>query len=95
MEDIYYVNLPTAHAIEAWLEQIPANNNYQLYVYADVSGVCNLNGQDKLCGYSGNPGNGDEHIITPVLPAGKYYVRVRPVQGYSATQPYAFRAVYQ
>lgn len=84
--DYYWFEMPADHEIEVWLQQIPAGNNYHLYLYdADV----------QQRGYSGNPTNTDEHIHTGVLPAGRYYVRVQRVSGFSTTQPYALRANYR
>lgn len=80
--DYYYFDMPAARAIEAWLRDIPAGHNYHLYVY---------NQQLNLVGYSGQPGNQDEHILTEVLSPGRYLVRVQPVIGHSTTQPYELR----
>ena len=85
-DDFYFFNLPAAHSIEVWLRQIPAGHDYNLYLY---------NSTLVPIAYSGNLGNQQEHILTAVVPAGRYYVRVRPVVGYSTTQPYLVKAVYR
>lgn len=85
-EDFYWFDMPQAHTIDVSLEQIPAGNDYHLYLYTSTQAPA---------GYSGNPGNQSEYISTNTLPAGRYYVRVQRVVGYSATQPYALRAVFR
>ena len=75
-----------AHTIEVSLEQIPLDNNYHLYLYTV---------NEVPVGYSGDPGNQPEYISTDTLPAGRYYVRVQRVTGYSATQQYSLRTVYR
>ena len=78
--------MPAAHSIEVWLRQIPVGHDYNLYLY---------NSAFVQIDYSGNLGNQQEHILTVVVPAGRYYVRVRPVAGYGTTQPYLLKAVYR
>ena len=86
-EDYYKIRLDTSHTIEIWLTDIPVGANYHLYLY---------NSAHAQKGYSGNPDNQDEHILTgSTMPAGEYYIRVQRVTGYSTTQPYALRAVFQ
>lgn len=58
--------------------------DYNLYLVAESM---------NLLGYSGNVGNASEHILTGILPVGKYYLRVRRVTGWSATEPYVLRVV--
>jgi hypothetical protein len=76
------------HSVEAWLTNLPAGNDYDLYLYNDAD-------PHQLVGYSGTIGSGDEHIYVASLPAGKYYIRVARIIGSSPTQPYALRVVYQ
>jgi cell division septation protein DedD len=85
-EDFYWFDTPQARTIEADLWDIPANNNYHLYLYND---------NRDLVGYSGNGSNEPEQIRTGVLPAGRYYLRVQQRVGYSATQQYALRTVFR
>ena len=84
-EDFYFLNIATARDVQAWLRQIPAGHDYNLYLY---------NSALMLIGYSGNLSNQDEQILAGILPAGQYYVRVRPVTGYSTTQPYVLSLVF-
>lgn len=85
-EDFYWFDMPQARPIEVRLWDIPANNNYHLYLYS-VS--------QAPVGYSGNAGNAPELIQTATLPAGRYYVRVQRVMGHSETELYALQAVFQ
>jgi len=82
-EDFFYIELLAPHTIEVWVNNIPVGSNYHLYLYS---------AQQNLVGYSGNPGNADEHILTPVMQAGKYYIRVQRVEG---AGPYKLRTVYR
>lgn len=86
-DDYYWFEMSSAHTVEVWLTQIPEGHNYSLYLY-DSTGMGQL-------GYSGEPGNRDEHISTGVLPPGRYVIRVYAGQGYSASQFYALRTVYR
>jgi hypothetical protein len=85
-EDFYWFDMPQARTIEADLWDIPANNDYHLYLYSE---------NRDLVGYSGNGSNAPEQIRTGVLPAGRYYLRVQQRVGYSATQQYALRTVFR
>lgn len=85
-EDFYWFDMPVAHAIQVDLWDIPAGHDYHLYLY---------NASYHQVGYSGNPGNQPEVIFTSVLPAGRYYVRVQQVNGFSATERYALRAIFR
>lgn len=84
--DFYYFDLPATHPVEVSLRNIPANNDYHLYLYD-----ANRNPR----GYSGRPGSDDEEIRVDNLSPGKYYVRVQRVVGFSSTQPYSLRVVYR
>jgi hypothetical protein len=86
LDDFYRFDMPQARTIEVDLWDIPAGNDYHLYLY---------NASRSLVGYSGNTGNVPELIRTAVLPAGRYYVRVQRIAGHSTTQPYGLRAVYR
>lgn len=80
--------MPSAHSVQVNLWNIPANNDYHLYLY-------NAPQPQGLVMYSGNSGNTPEQILTGTLPAGRYYIRVQRVTGYSTTQQYSLRTVYR
>ena len=86
VDDFYRFDMPQARTIQVDLWDIPANNDYHLYLY---------NASRTLVGYSGNAGNAPEQINTANLPPGRYYVRVQRIAGHSATQQYSLRAVYR
>jgi hypothetical protein len=85
-KDYFYFDLPAAHTIELWLTHIPAGQDYNL-VLRDASLA------EK--GYSANPGTADEHILTGVLPAGRYYIQVFNYSGPGSAQPYYLRGMWQ
>ena len=85
-EDFYWFDMSSAHAIQVELWNIPTGNDYHLYLY---------NSSRAQVGYSGNSGNQPESIATPLLPAGRYYVRVQRVTGYSATEQYALKVMFR
>jgi hypothetical protein len=70
----------------SWLRSIPTGCDFNLYLYNQAL---------TLVGYSGSLGNADEHILTGMQPAGRYYVRIHPSTGYSAADPYTLRVVYR
>lgn len=84
-EDFYWFITFSARVIEVNLWSIPVGNDYHLYLY---------DANQLMRGYSGNPGNAPERIVTPLLSAGLYYVRVQRVTGYSATEQYALQVSY-
>lgn len=86
--DYYYLDLSAPHSLEIWLTNIPAGNDYALYVYDAAHALV-------PGGYSDNYDDADEHIALSSMPAGRYYVRVERVTGISHTQPYALRAVFR
>jgi hypothetical protein len=85
--DYFYFDLPAGYSVELWLTNIPAGSDYDLVLYDSDLG---------MRGYSGLTGSGDEHIVTALSAAGRYFVRVYHRSGAgSGTQPYHLRAVYQ
>ncbi len=85
-EDWVYFVSSRPHTVEVWLTGICDSCDYNLYLVDEGM---------RLLGYSGNLGNASEHILTEVLPAGRYYVRVRRAAGWSATVPYVLRVVFE
>ena len=84
--DYYYFEVPDTPDIEIWLTDIPAGNDYDLYLYNDLPAYID---------FSGTVGSGDEHIFQANLDEGKYYIRLTREAGTSQTQPYALRAVFK
>jgi hypothetical protein len=86
LQDYFYFELPTAQAIELWLTHVPNGQDYDLYL-RDAS--------LELRGSSDHSGNADEHILTWLLPAGRYYIQVYHRSGPGSSQPYHLRGVWQ
>ena len=84
-KDYFYIEPSAAHTIEIWLTNIPAGQNYDLAL-RDTS----LNALK----WSVNPGNADEHVLSGVLPPGKYYVQVYHASPGGSPQPYHLVVVY-
>jgi hypothetical protein len=86
--DWFYFVLPAAHTIEARLTEIPAGNDYELYL---------MDGNGTRLQYSANRGNEDEHIVWGPTAAGRYYVVVLPADdgGWNAGVPYALRVTFE
>jgi hypothetical protein len=85
-DDFYYFDMPAKHVIEAWLRDIPAGADYDLYLYDDLP---------ALLAYSASQGTNDESLVTAALPPGRYYLRVRRVSAENAVSPYTFGAAYR
>jgi hypothetical protein len=84
--DWFYFDMPVSHAVEAWLTEIPAGNDYELYLM-DADGT--------MLQYSANRGSQDEHILWGPGPAGRYYLVVPADNGgWNADVPYALRVEY-
>jgi len=54
--DFYHFTMAAAHSVEIWLTNLPAGNDYDLYLY---------DAAHALVGYSGTIGGGNEHIYLP------------------------------
>ena len=85
-KDYFYFDLPVAHTVELWLRSIQAGHNYDLTL---------RNANEDEVKHSGELGNADEHILTGVLPAGRYYIQVTNASQTGSTQPYHLRVVYE
>lgn len=85
-KDYFYFDLPAAHNVELWLTNIAAGHNYDLTLRDTSLDVVQ---------HSGELGNADEHILTGVLPSGRYYIHMSNASGTGSTQPYHLRVVYQ
>jgi sulfatase modifying factor 1 len=85
--DWFYFDMPAPRTIEAWLTEIPAGNDYELYL---------MDGRGGRLAYSASRGNQDEHILWGTVPAGRYYLVVLPADdgGWNADVPYALRTVF-
>jgi hypothetical protein len=86
-KDYYYFELPTARGVELRLTNIPSGHDYDL-VLRDPANM------DDPVGYSGESGNADEHIVTGVLHAGRYYVQVYNRSGSASSEPYHLKVTY-
>jgi hypothetical protein len=64
--DYYSFILPAAATVDIWVRQIPAGQDYGLYLYKS---------NRFRVGYSNNAGNADEHLQYAAT-AGTYYLRV-------------------
>jgi hypothetical protein len=84
--DYYFFDLPASHSVEIWLTNVPAANDYALYLY---------NATYTRIGYSDEYGDANEHIYLGSTAGGRYYIRVERVVGTSQAQPYALRVVFQ
>ena len=85
VQDYYFIHLQQAMRVELWLSNIAPGHDYDLVL---------RNANLQLVGYSGNPGNANEHIRTGILPAGQYYIQVYNGSGTGSTQAYRLRVVY-
>jgi hypothetical protein len=83
IDDYYFFELPTAHAVEVWLTNIPIGQNYDLVLRdADLAVV----------GYSAQAGNSSEYIETiRDLDAGRYYIQIYHYSSGGSTEPYHLR----
>jgi hypothetical protein len=78
-KDYFYFDSTSPGIVELWLTEMTPGQDFNL-VLRDAGLV--------MCGYSGNMGNADEHIMTnEPLPAGRYYIQVHRVAGDEA-EPY-------
>jgi hypothetical protein len=66
-EDFFYLRTQAAGTLQITLKDIPADTNYELYLYAD---------DKSLLDSSTNVGNADEVVSVESLPAGAYYIRI-------------------
>jgi hypothetical protein len=87
LQDYYYFDLSAPHSVELALSNIAAGENYDL-VLRDAS-------LGTVVGYSALPGNADEYILTPELPAGRYYIQVYNFSRVGSDQPYHLHVVYE
>jgi hypothetical protein len=83
--DYFHFDMTTPHTIELWLTNIPIGYDYDLAL---------RNAGCDLIVFSNNYDNSAEHILTGILPAGRYYVQVYYYVPGSA-QPYHLRVVYE
>jgi PKD repeat protein len=84
-QDYYFIDLTTAHTVELWLTNIGSGHNYNL-VLRDAA----LN----EVGYSAEPGNADEHILTGIVPAGRYYIQVFNYSQTGSWEAYHLQAMF-
>jgi hypothetical protein len=85
-QDYYYIDLFVAHSVELWLTNIPAEHNYDL-VLRDAS--------LKDIEYSGALDNASEHILTGLLPPGRYYIQVYHRSSGGSAEPYHLSTTFE
>jgi len=86
--DFFYFDLSSDHSVEVWLQNVPVGTNVSLAVFDN---------DNVRIGYSGNPGNADEHIWLEDEAPGRYYIAVNRAldTGFSAIDPYSLKVEYQ
>jgi hypothetical protein len=84
-QDYFYIDLPGDRTVELWLTTIPAGHDYDLYL---------RNAQGTLLARSSQYGSVDEHIVTGILPQGRYYIQVHHYSPGGSAQPYSLRFEY-
>ncbi|MBN1658939.1 MAG: PPC domain-containing protein, partial [Anaerolineae bacterium] len=87
LQDYFYFDLSTPHSVELALSNIAGGENYNL-VLRDAS-------LENVVGYSALPGNANEYISIPELPAGRYYIQVYNFSQVGSDQPYHLHVVYE
>jgi len=78
-QDYFYIDLLADGGVELWLTDIPAGHDYDLYL---------RNAQGTAVARSSEIGNADEHIVTGILPQGRYYIQVHHYSPGGSAQPY-------
>jgi hypothetical protein len=86
MGDYYHFTPATTHTVQVTLTNIPADTDYDLYIYDTELG-------DWLV-WSNNPGNLDESVMFAPAAGRKYYILISPYEGSSGDQPYRLTVVY-
>ncbi|MCB0198988.1 MAG: pre-peptidase C-terminal domain-containing protein [Anaerolineae bacterium] len=87
-QDYYYIDVTATNTdITVDLTNIPANTDYDLYLYASATAPLPV-------ASSAQYGNVDEHIRYHPAATGRYYIRIYPYQGASKQQPYHLKATF-
>jgi hypothetical protein len=84
-EDFFYFTTPAAGTAQITLKDIPADADYELYLYAN---------DKSLVASSTNVGSADEMVSVQSLPAGTYYIRIHQVLFSSSSEPYLLLVNY-
>jgi hypothetical protein len=88
-DDYYHFTPITTDPVQVTLRSIPANCDYDLYIYYCDAQQCYLVAQ------SDESGNTNESLtFNPVVDT-RYYIRVYPRSGSSNQQPYRLRVTYE
>ncbi len=85
--DYYYFTPSTTSAVQILLSHIPANCDYDLYVYY-------YDEQYHQVAHSNQSGNIDESVKFNPVAGRKYYIRIYPYSG-SSQQAYCLKVTYQ
>jgi hypothetical protein len=86
--DYYHFTPSTTGVVQISLSNIPANCDYDLYVYY-------YDGQYRQEAYSNESGNKDESVTFTPVAGRKYYIRIYRYSGFSSQQAYHLEAIYQ
>ncbi|MCX7855521.1 MAG: PPC domain-containing protein, partial [Anaerolineae bacterium] len=81
-DDYYWIQPSQSTPVTVTLTNIPANCDFDLYVYYYDQG------RYQQVAYSNKSGNADEGVTFNATANTKYYIRVYPYQGSSNTQGY-------
>jgi hypothetical protein len=89
-DDYYYLIPSTTDAVQVTLGQIPANCDYDLYIYYyDYD-----EGRYEQVASSRETGNATESATFPPVAGRTYYIRVYPYSGFSSQQLYRLATTY-
>lgn len=85
--DYFYIDISTTNPINIYLFDIPADTDYDLYLYRNPGGDPNSPAAESV-------GTGSAETISYTPPAtGRYYIRVYAYSG-SSISPYSLRVTY-
>ena len=84
VNDYYSLQMLAAHTINIELTSLPANTNFDLFLYDG--------NRTEL--YRAATSSPTEIIQTTTLPAGNYYVRVKQTSGFSNSDTYLLKALF-
>lgn len=98
-DDFYYLAMTSDARIKVLLEDVPANKDYDLYVYQWEGGAYVVADDERA--YSNKKGNASETVLFRPEPGRMYWIRVNPYRGPGAPpnnysqQPYRLTIGYE